>query len=52
MKKIIFLTIFFFLIPVKSFSLDLAIVDVDYLVNVSKKGKKIQKEFEDIENEQ
>ena len=35
----------FFFIPFNSFSLEIAIVDIDYLLNVSKKGKKIQNEL-------
>ena len=45
MKKNIFFIIFFFLIPFNSFSLEIAIVDIDYLINASKKGKKIQNEL-------
>ena len=44
MKKSIFFIIFFF-IPFNSFSLEIAIVDIDYLINVSKKGTKLQNEL-------
>ena len=52
MNKSIFFIIFFFLIPFNSFSLEIAIVDIDYLVNVSKKGKKIQKELKNKNDDQ
>ena len=48
MKKRIFLVIFFFLFPLNSFSLEIAIVDIDYLINVSKKGKKLQNELSSL----
>tara|TARA_B100000886_G_scaffold324333_1_gene268903 strand:- start:2169 stop:2660 length:492 start_codon:yes stop_codon:yes gene_type:complete len=52
MKKKIFFIIFFFIIPLNSFSLEIAIVDIDYLINVSKKGKKLQNDLKIKSNNQ
>ena len=52
MKKNIFFIFFFFLIPFNSFSLEIAIVDIDYLINASKKGKKIQNELKNKSDNQ
>ncbi len=48
MKKIIVFTIFFFLISIKSFANELAIVDIEFLLKNSKEGKSLQKELNDL----
>ena len=44
MKKVL-ISIIFILLPFTSISAELAIVDIDYLIKVSKKGKNIQKDL-------
>ena len=44
MKKVL-ISIILVLLPFTSISAELAIVDIDYLIKVSKKGKNIQKDL-------
>ena len=44
MKKVL-ISIIFILLPFTSISAELAIVDIDYLIKFSKKGKNIQKDL-------
>ena len=48
MTKIILIVIFFFLIPFKTSASQIAIVDIQFLLQNSKEGKSLQKNLNDI----
>ena len=52
MKKIIFFLTIFLLISFKSYSNELSIVDITFLLTNSDKGKKIQKELDNLNSKQ
>lgn len=52
MKKIIFFLVFFFLLPFNLISSEISIVDINFLVKNSEKGKKIQKEIDKLNSNQ
>ncbi len=48
MKKIVFLLGIFFLLPFNVFSNEISIVDINFLLKNSEKGKKLQKEIDEL----
>ena len=48
MKKIVFFLVFFFLLPFNLISSEISIVDINFLLKNSEKGKKIQKEIDKL----
>ena len=52
MKKIVFFLVFFFLLPFNLISSEISIVDINFLIKNSEKGKKIQKEIDKLNSNQ
>ena len=52
MKKIIFLIIFYLFFPINVNSNEIIIVDINFLLKNSEKGKKIQKELDNLNSKQ
>ena len=52
MKKIFFFLIFFFLLPSNLISDEISIVDINFLIKNSEKGKKIQKKIDELNSNQ
>ena len=52
MKKIVFFSVFFFLLPFNLISSEISIVDINFLIKNSEKGKKIQKEIDKLNSNQ
>ena len=52
MKKIIFFLVFFFLLPLNVLSNEISIVDINFLLKNSEKGKKIQKDIDKLNSNQ
>ena len=52
MKKIVFFLVFFFILPFNAISSEISIVDINFLLKNSEKGKKIQKDIDKIKSNQ
>jgi hypothetical protein len=52
MKKIVFFLVFFFILPLNAISSEISIVDINFLLKNSEKGKKIQKEIDKLNSNQ
>ena len=52
MKKIIFFSAFLFFLPLNVISSEISIVDINFLLKNSEKGKKIQKELDKLNSNQ
>ena len=52
MKKIVFFLAFFFVLPFNVISSEISIVDINFLLKNSEKGKKIQKEIDKLNSNQ
>ena len=52
MKKIIFFLIFYLLLPINTYANEIIIVDINFLLKNSEKGKKIQKELDNLGSKQ
>ena len=52
MKKIFFFLVFFFILPFNLISSEISIVDINFLIKNSEKGKKIQKEIDKLNSNQ
>ena len=52
MKKIIFFLILYLFLPIKTYANEINIVDINFLLKNSEKGKKIQKELDNLGSKQ
>ena len=52
MKKIIFLLVLFFILSFNAIGSEISIVDINFLLKNSEKGKKIQKEIDKLNSNQ
>ncbi len=52
MKKIIFLLVFYLFFPINTYANEITIVDINFLLKNSEKGKKIQKELDNLGSKQ
>ena len=52
MKKIIFLLVFYSFFPINTYANEVTIVDINFLLKNSEKGKKIQKELDNLGSKQ
>ena len=52
MKKILFFLAFFYLLPLNVLSNEISIVDINFLLKNSEKGKKIQEELDKLNSNQ